>query len=61
MVVERSKGRGASDELMRGIKSLGIVGAGQMGRGIAQVAARTGIDVASSTRPDIAQRGVDEI
>lgn len=40
---------------MKEIKKIGVVGAGQMGRGIAQVAAQTGFDV---TLYDIAQEGL---
>jgi len=44
------------------IKTLGVLGAGQMGAGIAQVAAEAGIDVrlADSTR-ELAQKGKDKI
>ncbi len=47
---------------MTEIKTLGVLGAGQMGAGIAQVAAEAGIDVrlADSTR-ELAQKGKDKI
>jgi len=40
------------------IKSIGVVGAGQMGRGIAQVAAQKGLDVMLlDASPELAQKG----
>ena len=44
------------------VKKLGVVGAGQMGQGIAQVAAQAGIDVMLvDAAPDFAQMGVAKI
>jgi len=44
------------------IKQIGIIGAGQMGRGIAQVAAQTGFDVVLlDTKEDIVNAGIDFI
>ncbi len=44
------------------VKSLGVVGAGQMGQGIAQVAAQVGIDVIIvDAAPDFAQHGIGKI
>jgi len=44
------------------IKSVGVVGAGQMGRGIAQVAAATGLSVIlSDASLELAQKGKDKI
>jgi len=44
------------------IETLGVVGAGQMGAGIAQVAAQAGIDVIlSDVSEDLCRRGVDGI
>src|SRR5215468_8086149 len=45
-----------------GVKKLGVVGAGQMGQGIAQVAAQAGIDVIIvDAAPDFAQAGIGKI
>jgi len=44
------------------VKKLGVVGAGQMGQGIAQVAAQAGLDVMIvDAAPDFAQMGVAKI
>ena len=44
------------------VKKLGVVGAGQMGQGIAQVAAQAGIDVIIvDAAPDFAQAGIAKI
>jgi 3-hydroxybutyryl-CoA dehydrogenase len=44
------------------VKKIGVVGAGQMGQGIAQVAAQAGIDViVVDAAPDFAQAGVGKI
>jgi len=44
------------------IKTIGVVGAGQMGNGIAQVAAGSGLDVImSDIKPEFVQRGLDTI
>jgi 3-hydroxybutyryl-CoA dehydrogenase len=44
------------------IKKLGVVGAGQMGQGIAQVAAQAGLDVIIvDAAPDFAQMGIAKI
>ena len=44
------------------IKRIGVVGAGQMGQGIAQVAAQSGLDVLLvDAAPDFAQNGVAKI
>lgn len=44
------------------IKRVGVVGAGQMGRGIAQVAAATGLEVVlSDASLELAQKGKDKI
>jgi len=44
------------------VRKLGVVGAGQMGQGIAQVAAQSGIDVVIvDAAPDFAQMGVAKI
>jgi len=44
------------------VKKLGVVGAGQMGQGIAQVAAQAGVDViVVDAAPDFAQQGVAKI
>ncbi len=44
------------------IKTIGVVGAGQMGGGIAQVAAQAGIDVImSDVNEDLCKKGVDTI
>jgi 3-hydroxybutyryl-CoA dehydrogenase len=44
------------------IKRVGVVGAGQMGQGIAQVAAQAGVDVVLvDAAPDFAQNGVAKI
>ena len=44
------------------VKKLGVVGAGQMGQGIAQVAAQAGIDVLIvDAAPDFAQAGIGKI
>jgi len=47
---------------MNTVKKLGVVGAGQMGQGIAQVAAQAGIDVIIvDAAPDFAQAGIAKI
>jgi 3-hydroxybutyryl-CoA dehydrogenase len=47
---------------MKPIEKLGVVGAGQMGQGIAQVAAQAGIDVTIvDAAPDFAQAGIGKI
>jgi 3-hydroxybutyryl-CoA dehydrogenase len=44
------------------VKKLGVVGAGQMGQGIAQIAAQAGVDViVVDAAPDFAQQGVAKI
>ena len=44
------------------VRKLGVVGAGQMGQGIAQVAAQAGVDViVVDAAPDFAQQGVAKI
>jgi 3-hydroxybutyryl-CoA dehydrogenase len=44
------------------INRLGVVGAGQMGQGIAQVAAQAGVDVIIvDAAPDFAQTGIGKI
>ncbi|MFT3699636.1 MAG: 3-hydroxybutyryl-CoA dehydrogenase [Kofleriaceae bacterium] len=44
------------------VKKLGVVGAGQMGQGIAQVAAQAGVDVMLvDAAPDFAQNGIQKI
>ena len=44
------------------VKRLGVVGAGQMGQGIAQVAAQAGVDViVVDAAPDFAQAGVGKL
>jgi 3-hydroxybutyryl-CoA dehydrogenase len=44
------------------VKKLGVVGAGQMGQGIAQVAAQAGLDVIIvDAAPDFAQAGIGKI
>jgi len=44
------------------VKKLGVLGAGQMGQGIAQVAAQSGIDVVIvDAAPDFAQGGIGKI
>jgi len=44
------------------VKRLGVVGAGQMGQGIAQVAAQSGLDVVIvDAAPDFAQMGIGKI
>jgi 3-hydroxybutyryl-CoA dehydrogenase len=44
------------------IQTLGVVGAGQMGRGIAQVAAQAGLDViVLDASQELAQKGVERI
>jgi 3-hydroxybutyryl-CoA dehydrogenase len=44
------------------VRKLGVVGAGQMGQGIAQVAAQAGIDVIIvDAAPDFAQIGIGKI
>ena len=44
------------------VKTLGVVGAGQMGQGIAQVAAQAGVDVIIvDAAPDFAKTGVQKI
>ena len=44
------------------VKKLGVVGAGQMGQGIAQVAAQAGLDViVVDAAPDFAQMGIAKI
>src|ERR1044071_5461055 len=44
------------------VKKLGVVGAGQMGQGIAQVAAQAGVDVLIvDAAPDFAQAGIGKI
>ena len=44
------------------VKSLGVVGAGQMGQGIAQVAAQAGVDVIIvDAAPDFAREGIAKI
>jgi 3-hydroxybutyryl-CoA dehydrogenase len=45
-----------------GIERMAVVGAGQMGSGIAQVAAQAGIDVVvADATPELAKRGVDKL
>ncbi|MGE3547445.1 MAG: 3-hydroxyacyl-CoA dehydrogenase NAD-binding domain-containing protein, partial [Kofleriaceae bacterium] len=47
---------------MTDVQRLGVVGAGQMGQGIAQVAAQAGVDVVVvDAAPDFAQAGVAKI
>ena len=47
---------------MTEIKTLGVVGAGQMGQGIAQVAAQAGVDVIIvDAAPDFAQMVIGKI
>jgi 3-hydroxybutyryl-CoA dehydrogenase len=47
---------------MATVKKLGVVGAGQMGQGIAQVAAQAGLDVVLiDAAPDFAQAGIGKI
>src|SRR3982751_599442 len=47
---------------MTTVKKLGVVGAGQMGQGIAQVAAQAGLDVLLvDAAPDFAQTGIGKI
>src|SRR5258706_11229007 len=44
------------------VQRLGVVGAGQMGQGIAQVAAQAGLDVIIvDAAPDFAQMGIGKI
>ena len=44
------------------VQKLGVVGAGQMGQGIAQVAAQAGLDVIIvDAAPDFAQMGIGKI
>ena len=44
------------------IKTFGVVGAGQMGNGIAQVAAMSGLDVImNDIKEEFVQRGLDTI
>ena len=44
------------------VRKLGVVGAGQMGQGIAQVAAQAGLDVMIvDAAPDFAQMGIGKI
>ena len=47
---------------MESIQTIGVIGAGTMGHGIAQVAARSGFDVLLvDVAPDALQRGMDQI
>src|SRR5215831_1650782 len=47
---------------MNAVNKLGVVGAGQMGQGIAQVAAQAGLDVTIvDAAPDFAQAGIGKI
>ncbi len=47
-----------SDDTRQEIRSIGVVGAGQMGGGIAQVAAQAGLDVVViDANPELAQKG----
>jgi len=47
---------------MTEVRTLGVVGAGQMGQGIAQVAAQAGLDVLIvDAAPDLAQAGIGKI
>lgn len=47
---------------MTAVRKLGVVGAGQMGQGIAQVAAQAGLDVLIvDANPDFAQAGIAKI
>ena len=47
---------------MHAVNKLGVVGAGQMGQGIAQVAAQSGLDVIIvDAVPDLAQAGIGKI
>ena len=47
---------------MNAVNKLGVVGAGQMGQGIAQVAAQSGLDVVIvDAAPDFAQAGIGKI
>ena len=44
------------------IQTLGVIGAGQMGSGIAQVAATSGLDVLmNDIKPEFVQRGLASI
>jgi 3-hydroxybutyryl-CoA dehydrogenase len=44
------------------IQTLGVIGAGQMGSGIAQVAAASGLDVLmNDIKPEFVQRGLASI
>src|SRR5438105_4233911 len=44
------------------IRTLGVIGAGQMGAGIAQVAAQAGLDVVMvDARPELAEKGVARV
>jgi 3-hydroxybutyryl-CoA dehydrogenase len=51
-----------SESLLAAIKTVGVLGAGQMGAGIAQVAAQTGYDVlladVSQQRADAGKAGI---
>src|SRR5215467_6419229 len=47
---------------MAAVQRIGVVGAGQMGQGIAQVAAQAGLDVLIvDAAPDLAQAGIGKI
>src|SRR5215470_9549889 len=47
---------------MNAVNKLGVVGAGQMGQGIAQVAAQAGLDVMIvDAAPDFARAGIGKI
>ena len=47
---------------MAAVQRIGVVGAGQMGQGIAQVAAQAGLDVIIvDAAPDVAQAGIGKI
>ena len=47
---------------MMGIDRMAVIGAGQMGSGIAQVAAQAGVEVVvADASPDLAKRGVEKL
>jgi len=51
-----------SEELMGAIQKVGVIGAGQMGSGIAQTAAQSGFEVwLSDISPEVAQKSKDKI
>ncbi len=44
------------------IKTLGVIGAGQMGNGIAQVAAMSGLDVImNDIKPEFVEKGLNNV